>query len=354
MAEKQPPTSRWPAVVALAVILWVAYYLRFVLLPFLLAAALAYIARPALGWLVERARWPRLAAVAAILLGYLAVFAGLGYWATTALAAQLRQGTAGAAHMLRQLIALVLGGPEAQVMGQTLRADQLANGLVQGAARWIGSPANAAEAALWVSAAITGTFLTFVLLFYFLAHGERLVDGAVWLIPPPRRPKIRALIRRADPMLGRYIRGLFVVVFVTAVLSWGAMKLVLGLPHATLLAIITALLELVPVIGPLTAATLVGMVAIRQDSLWVIGGFVVFYVAIRLLIDDVVGPVILGKAATLHPVVVIFSFLAGGVLYGLLGVLLAVPLAACVKIVLTALYEEQDQLAAEMEGFREG
>ncbi len=67
--------------------------------------------------------------------------------------------------------------------------------------------------------------------------------------------------------------------------------------------------------------------------------FLAFYIALRLSIDQVVGPLVLGRAVELHPVVIIFAFLAGGVLFGALGVLLAVPFAAAIKTVLSVYYE---------------
>jgi len=342
MAEPKRRVSPVAVLVALGALLGLTYFLRFVLLPFLIAAAMAYIAAPLVRWLRRRWYWPRLAAVLAAFFLYLLLAAGLGYWLATGIAGQATRLAEDAAEMIRDFMTRALGGPEVEVMGRTIRAQQLADAMVRSVVTWIGSPANAAETALLVTEAIMGIFLIFVLLFYFLLHGRRLVDGAVWLVPPPHRPKVRALMRRIDPMLGRYIRGVFVIVLITAMLSWIAFKLVLGLPHAAGLALVTGVLETVPVVGPLTAAILVGLVAVEQGRAWVVAGFVIFYIAIRLLIDEVIGPVILGKAATLHPVVVIFSFLVGGTLFGLLGVFLAVPFASSVRIVLTAFYEQQE------------
>ncbi len=219
----------------------------------------------------------------------------------------------------------------------------MANDIVRSLAHWIIRPANAADAAVWATAGVMGCFLVFVLLFYFLLHGQRLIDGAVWLVPPRHRPETLALLRRIDPMLGRYIRGIFLIVLITAALCWVPFKLVLGLPHAAGLALVTGLLELMPVVGPLAAATLVGLVAVGEGKVWVVVGFVIFYIIIRIFIDEVLGPLVLGRAATIHPVVVVFSFLAGATLLSLIGVLLAVPVASSVKIVLTAIYEEQGE-----------
>jgi predicted PurR-regulated permease PerM len=71
-----------------------------------------------------------------------------------------------------------------------------------------------------------------------------------------------------------------------------------------------------------------------------VAGLAGFAIALRLSIDQIVGPLVLGRAAQLHPVVIIFSFLSGAVLFGIIGLLLAVPVAASIKIVLGVYYAE--------------
>ncbi len=72
-------------------------------------------------------------------------------------------------------------------------------------------------------------------------------------------------------------------------------------------------------------------------------GLAAFAIALRLSIDQIVGPLVLGRAAQLHPVVIIFAFLTGAALFGIIGLLLAVPFAAAIKIVLMMYYAEPVQ-----------
>ena len=89
------------------------------------------------------------------------------------------------------------------------------------------------------------------------------------------------------------------------------------------------------------SAVAAGLVAFLQaKSVWGILGFAIYLTAIRLSIDQMVGPLILGKAARVHPTLVIFCFLAGGALFGIVGVILAVPAALTVKVVLAGIYGE--------------
>jgi predicted PurR-regulated permease PerM len=67
----------------------------------------------------------------------------------------------------------------------------------------------------------------------------------------------------------------------------------------------------------------------------------VYASALRISIDQFFGPIVLGRASHLRPVLVIFCFLSGGILFGTVGVMLAVPVALCIKVMLATLYDEQ-------------
>jgi predicted PurR-regulated permease PerM len=117
--------------------------------------------------------------------------------------------------------------------------------------------------------------------------------------------------------------------------------LVLGLHHAFILALLTGVLEIIPLVGPLSAAVIAGLVAVQQAaSSWDIWGYVIYATVLRLSIDQLVGPIVLGNAARLRPVLVMFCFLVGGALFGVVGVILAVPTALAVKVTLSVLYSE--------------
>jgi predicted PurR-regulated permease PerM len=99
-------------------------------------------------------------------------------------------------------------------------------------------------------------------------------------------------------------------------------------------------LELVPVVGPLASATIVGFVALQQSSLGSAVFLMAFAIGLRVSIDNLVGPLVLGEAARIHPVVVIIAFVCGAMLFGIVGLLLAVPVAVCIKTALEHYYAE--------------
>ena len=144
-------------------------------------------------------------------------------------------------------------------------------------------------------------------------------------------------------MLWRYFVGLIAVITYTTVVASVPFNLVFHIPHAPMLSIAVGLLELVPVIGPAVTLGLIGLSAVQQTSVQGMVGLAAFAIALRLSIDQIVGPLVLGRAAQLHPVVIIFAFLTEAALFGIIGLLLAVPFAAAIKIVLMMYYAEPVQ-----------
>ncbi|HSU05719.1 MAG TPA: AI-2E family transporter, partial [Acetobacteraceae bacterium] len=216
--------------------------------------------------------------------------------------------------------------------------EQLSNAVITGATNLF----SAAQVTLALKigfGTVAGLILTFVLIPYFLISGPRLSAGALWLVPPERRRSVNEMLPELVPMLRRYVVGLICVVLYTATVAYVGLGPVFGVPNAGLLAVVVGFLELVPVIGPITSMVLIGLSALQQGTFAAI--FLMGYaVVLRLSIDNLVGPLALGRAVTVHPVVVIFGFVIGAMLFGIIGLLLAVPTAACIKLILEHYYAE--------------
>jgi predicted PurR-regulated permease PerM len=142
-------------------------------------------------------------------------------------------------------------------------------------------------------------------------------------------------------VLWRYFFGVALVVVYASTAAYIGLGLILHIHHALFLALISGLLEVIPVVGPFASATLAGLVAVQQaTSPWNIVEYIAYAVALRVSIDEFFGPIVLGRAAYLPPVLVIFCFLAGGILFGIVGIVLAVPFALTVKAILAELYRD--------------
>src|SRR5581483_203266 len=122
------------------------------------------------------------------------------------------------------------------------------------------------------------------------------------------------------PLLRRYFIGVGIVFLYASAAAYVGLGLVLGLRHAAFLALLTGLLELIPLVGPAASALLGGLVAIHQaTSAASIIGYAIYAAALRISIDQFFGPIVLGRAAYVRPVLVIFCFLSGGILFGIVG-----------------------------------
>jgi predicted PurR-regulated permease PerM len=331
----------WPIAAAIALVLAFLYSVRQILLPFVAAAAIAFVVTPAVDWLHRKIAWlPRVGAAVVVYLALLALFAGLGYWGGTLIVNDVVAIASTAPQIVQHTLTELLG-PNTAVLGQRLDPEAIARDAITSAKTFlVDGGGGLLLASVGVTAAFTG-ILGLVLLIYFLISGKRIVDGTLWLIPPEHRPEVAAMAEKVAPLLRRYLIGLLVIVTYTAIVGWIGFGPVFNLPHAPLLGLIVGILELIPVAGPFTSAVLVGLTAIQQASPWAafaIGGFAV---VLRISIDQFVGPIVLGRATDVHPVVVMFAFLSGAVIFGIIGLILAVPVAATIRLVLTHYYAER-------------
>jgi predicted PurR-regulated permease PerM len=329
----------WAIAAVLTVIAVLVYQVRIALLPFVLAVAVAFVTDPLIKALQRRLGVRRWVVATGLYLLLLAVLAAAAYYIGRTAAADLTYVVAHAPEILQRFLAELIGNQGITVFGETYTPDKLVQQLGGAVSGLVGLAAVERAASLGVGM-IFGTFLTLVLMPYLMISAPRLAAGAIWLLPPERRRSVEDLLPRIVPVLRRYLMGLVIVVSYTAFVGWLGFGLVFHLPQAVLLAITVGLLELIPVIGPFASATLVGLVAVQQNGIWAVALLAGFAIALRLSIDNVVGPLVLGEAARIHPVVVIISFVCGAILFGVVGLLLAVPVAVCIKTTLEHYYAE--------------
>ena len=183
-----------------------------------------------------------------------------------------------------------------------------------------------------------------VVTFYLLLQADQLAEAFYGLIPVSYRAEIRELGRSIDRVLGAYIRSQLLLIVLMAVLTYIPLSL-LGVKYALVLAIATGFLEIIPFVGPYTAAGSAMLVALLQSTApfgwpnWLLAIVVgIIYLVLRQAEDHLIIPNLVGHIVKLHPVLVIFAILAGGHIGGALGLLIAVPVAATVRIILVYLY----------------
>ncbi len=188
---------------------------------------------------------------------------------------------------------------------------------------------------------ITFVVIVPLVLFFFLAEGRAIKRAFIELIPNKYFEMVLNLIYRIDQQLGGYIRGMVMSVVIISALSICGLWLI-GLRDYMVVGTIAGVANVIPYLGPLIGIIAGTVSALLQYStlgwgtiLPVIGVFLV----IQLLDNVFVQPVVVARAVDLHPLVVIFVVLVGSQMFGAMGMLLAVPMTAVIKVAVQTIYE---------------
>jgi predicted PurR-regulated permease PerM len=176
---------------------------------------------------------------------------------------------------------------------------------------------------------VAGLVLAVVTLFFLLKDGERLWLWLVRLFPPEARADVQAIGERAWETAGGYIRGVSLVALVDAVFIGLALWLI-GVPFVVPLASLVFVGGFFPIVGAVVAGFVSAMVALVWEgfiaALLVVGATLL----VQQLEGNILQPFIVGNAVRLHPLAVLLAITAGGILWGVTGAFLAVPLVAVV------------------------
>jgi predicted PurR-regulated permease PerM len=181
-----------------------------------------------------------------------------------------------------------------------------------------------------------------ILAIFFLRDGDRIAEVSVHLFFPAnrRRPQVRALMSELHLMLTSYIRAQALLCGFSFLFYGGAL-LLLRFPYAFPLALLGGLLEFVPIVGWTSTLAVIISVGIVDHSHWIL--MAALLLVWRMVQDYAVMPRIMGHELKIHPLAAIFAVLIGAELGGIVGIYLAVPLAATLRVILRMRQEEQER-----------
>ena len=190
-----------------------------------------------------------------------------------------------------------------------------------------------------------------VLAFFFLRDWDALVERIAALVPPRHLPTVSRLARESDAVLGGFLRGQFLVMVILGI-GYAVGLQIVGLDLGILIGLIAGLLTFVPYVGPASLLVLGSIAALVQFGDWqhLVGVLVVFGVG-QVIESYWLTPKLVGDRIGLHPMAVIFAVLAGGQLFGFLGMLLALPVAAVTNVLLR--YAQERYRASRLYGAEE-
>lgn len=186
--------------------------------------------------------------------------------------------------------------------------------------------------------------LTPILTFYLLRDWDHLVSYIDDLLPRSIEPLVARLARESDAVLGAFLRGQLSVMLVLSLIYAIGLSLI-GLEFALVIGVIAGLVSFVPYLGLIVGVSIATMAALFQmphDLFTLVWVFAVFGVA-QVIEGSLLTPLLVGDRIGLHPVAVIFAVLAGGQLFGFMGILLALPVAAVLAVILRHVHDTYKQ-----------
>ncbi len=311
------------AVVAFTVLTFVSELTIAVSIALLLAGLLYPVADG-----LRRLRVPRGIAALITLLLLIGFIGGLGTLVGTRIVNDIDSLTASVGDSLNQLQGVLgrFGITQAQL---TSSYDRVKSTLTSGGGGGVASSALSVGSSIGHVA--TGTIITLFTLFFFLADGRGMWDYVTRLFPGRATEVLDGSGRRAFAAVTGYVRATVVVALADAVGVF-VVASILRVPLAFPLAALVFVGAFVPIVGTLTSGSIAVLVALLQSPLTAL----LMLLGVLLVVEvegHVLQPLLLGKAVGLHPLVVFLSITAGGLLAGIVGVLLSVPVMAAVVAV---------------------
>jgi predicted PurR-regulated permease PerM len=173
---------------------------------------------------------------------------------------------------------------------------------------------------------IRGVLLLTLTLFWLLAS-DRLKPYLLGLLPPARRERADVILRSMGRSLGGYVRGVLIAMLLIGLFTAVGL-LLLRVPYALVLGLLAGLTELIPYLGPWISGTVAIVVTLVTAGPAVALGVIVLFLVVQVVEGNVVEPLVMSRAVQLDPFLVLVAIVVGSELLGLLGAILAVPLAA--------------------------
>ncbi len=350
--------NRWAKYVVVVLCAVVLLYLtRGILSPFILAIVTAYILMPLVDWAQASSRLPRVAVIALLYLlfiGALALFVALiepelarqttgpdglfqsGSTVSESVLDLVSQNARIVEALQRVGIDIVGFSDPAYAEKRAVLSRRLQDELNQAT-----QPGQVREIAVATFSALLRIIIWFFATFYLLLNGRNHLAYLFRFVPERRTDQMATILSRIHIILGRYLRGQLYLIVIMAVAIYIALR-ILHVPYALPIAIGTGILEIVPFIGPIIATSGAALIALSTRGTGTMIAVIVVYLIFRQIEDQIVVPQLIGRVVHLDPVVTIFVVLAGEHLAGIVGVLLAVPIAAALRVVLDELFPPHD------------
>ncbi|MGD8474694.1 MAG: AI-2E family transporter [Anaerolineae bacterium] len=344
------PSTRWGrttkrlVIVGLIIVfLLVLYVFRDLLPPIALALVLAYLLKPIVDFVERRIRLSRALATILLFLVILLLIATIPVSVVPYAVDQVRRLNVNLQELTDSLISFL--SQPITILDRSFNLQDLVGDLdtaIQDlfqpfATQTVTFLFNVASSLLWIVSIL-------VISFYLVKDADRLRAFLDRIAPPGYTEELGHLREEINHVWKAFFRGQVVLGFAVGLIVWFTMMIV-GLPNAGLMGLLAGLLEVVPTFGPILATIPALLIAFFQGStylpmsdFWFAVLVLAIYTVIQQTENAYLVPRIMGRRLLLHPVVIFIGVLAGGLLFGALGVLLAAPFIGTLRVLLTYIY----------------
>ncbi len=327
------------SVIAAALLLYVVLQTRQVLTWIVVAGFFAVALTPLDDWVQRRLPGGRHRALATLIV-FLAAFVIVAGLVTAFVVPLAREGPRFAAQLPQLVDDLRAGrGPVGSLVERTgaLSYVQSNEASIRGYLTGLGT--SAASALSGVATGLAGIAAVLVLSFLMVLEGPKVVSGFTGLFAPDTGERIRRVGADCAKSVTGYLSGNLLISLICGVLTYGVLK-ISGVPFASLIALFVAVMDLVPLVGATiggVVATIAGLVHSVPAGIAV----VVFFVVYQQLENHLLQPVIFARTVKLNPLTVIIAILVAVELAGILGALLAIPVASIVQVIVRDLWDHR-------------
>ena len=292
--------------------------------------------------LLERRKVKRPIAILIVILGLLTVFAGvvLALVPTLVIDATIlvTQAPEFASNLKSQPWLIDLNN---QVGGGIFDAINGVSNYISDAKNWPTFLGGVVQVGIGIFSGLSGFLVILILSIYIMASLSRFKKWVYSLVAASKREKFISLSEQISVSVGRYVMGQVSIALINATLGF-IMMTIIGVPFAIALAFITFLLALIPLVGSLTGAAIVSIVALTHSPTAAL--IAVIYYAIYMQLEAYfVSPRVMKEAVSVPGAVVVIAALAGGALLGVLGALVAIPVAASAMLIIRQVWIPRQQ-----------
>jgi predicted PurR-regulated permease PerM len=295
---------------------------------------------PAVSWL-ERHKFPRWLAILTVLVAILAVFAGLVFAVVPVIIDQTNL-------LIKQLPGFIDTVSAPSWIKQTQAS--LPNfidlqGIIDQVVSFFQDPKSISaissglfSVGLGIASGVFGVLIVLILTLYFVASLHSMKRGLYKLVPASKRARFADIAEQVTASVGRYVVGQATIAFANGVASFIFLTFIAKVEYSALFAFIAFLFALIPLVGTLTGSVIITLGALLFNgpgtALWV----AIFYLAYMQVEAYVINPRVMNRAVKVPGVIVVIAALAGGSLLGILGALIAIPVAASVLLIIDQVF----------------